>query len=346
MTRQVRVKNLAIGGGAPVTVQSMTNTPTADVGATAAQIARLEAAGCDIVRLAVSGGEEVEACKQLLRQAKAPLVADIQFDYRLAIACSDIGMAKVRFNPGNIGSEDKIRELVAACKANGTPIRIGVNSGSLEKDLLEKFGNTAEALSESALRHARLLEKFGFYDIVLSAKASDVPRTVETYQRLSRACDYPLHIGVTESGAGNSGLVKSAVGLGALLLDGIGDTVRVSLTGDPVEEVKAARLILRAVGLDKNFVEIVSCPTCSRCKYDMERLVGELTRLTEKVTKPLKIAVMGCVVNGPGEAADADAGIAGGDGKAVVFKKGKVVLTAQAAEAEAELKRIITELIG
>ena len=339
MKRIVKAGDIEIGGGT-VSVQSMTNTDTGDYAATLSQIRALKAAGCDIVRVAVSSEAEAAVFGRLVKAAGVPLVADIQFDYRLAILSSDLGAAKVRFNPGNIGSKMRIAELVAACKANGTPIRIGVNAGSLEKDLLEKYGPTAEALSVSALRHARLLEKHGFYDIVLSAKASSVKTTIAAYRLLADKTDYPLHVGVTEAGAYESGLVKSAIGIGALLADGIGDTIRVSLSGDPLPEVAAGREILRALGLEAH-CEIISCPTCSRCKYDLMAVVDEVRALTRDVRKPLKIAVMGCVVNGPGEARDADFGIAGGGDKAVVFVRGEKVKTVPFDQVKDELKKLI-----
>ncbi|MCI8413178.1 MAG: flavodoxin-dependent (E)-4-hydroxy-3-methylbut-2-enyl-diphosphate synthase [Clostridia bacterium] len=344
--RQVNAGGVRIGGGAPVSVQSMTNTRTSDEKSTLAQIARLQDAGCELVRLAVCDDEDVAACKRILAQVEIPLVADIQFDWRLAAACSDIGFAKVRFNPGNIGSESNVRELAAVCKANGTPIRVGVNSGSLEKDLLDKWGRTPEALCESALRHAALLEKFGFYDIVLSVKSSDVPTCTRAYRLLDERCAYPLHLGITESGAKTAGIVKSSVGLGALLLDGIGDTVRVSLTGDPVQEVTVAKSILQAVGLRKG-CEIVSCPTCSRCRIDLPALCDSVEKLLANVRVPLKVAVMGCVVNGPGEAADADLGVAGGkNGKSVLFSRGKVLKTVPDEQIVNELKKLIEEHIA
>ena len=339
MKRIVKAGDIEIGGGT-VSVQSMTNTDTGDYAATLSQIRALKAAGCDIVRVAVSSEAEAAVFGRLVKAAGVPLVADIQFDYRLAILSSDLGAAKVRFNPGNIGSKMRIAELVAACKANGTPIRIGVNAGSLERDLLEKYGPTAEALSVSALRHARLLEKHGFYDIVLSAKASSVKTTIAAYRLLADKTDYPLHVGVTEAGAYESGLVKSAIGIGALLADGIGDTIRVSLSGDPLPEVAAGREILRALGLEAH-CEIISCPTCSRCKYDLMAVVDEVRALTRDVRKPLKIAVMGCVVNGPGEARDADFGIAGGGDKAVVFVRGEKVKTVPFDQVKDELKKLI-----
>lgn len=336
-TRKIKVGNLYIGGDAPVTVQSMTNTPTADYEATLAQIRALEAAGCDIVRLAVSSEDEVEACKKIIGKTVAPLVADIQFDYRLAVACADIGFDKIRFNPGNIGDESKVKEVVAACKRNGVPIRVGVNGGSLDKTL-ENVEDKAEALTESALKHVAILEKLGFYDTVISVKSSDVRTMIDAYERLHEQCDYPLHLGVTESGTKIRGIVKSSIGIGSLLLKGIGDTIRVSLTGDPVKEVEAARLILGAVGLNEGGVEIVSCPTCSRCRYDMEKVVDEVEKSVGRLKKNVKIAVMGCVVNGPGEAKDADIAVCGGgDGKAALYEKGRFVKSIAATDAAKEI---------
>lgn len=345
MSKTVQVKNIPIGGGHPISVQSMTNTDTSDYAATSAQLKALADAGCDIARLAVRDMRDVEICRAYVNECAMPLVADIQFDWRLAVACADIGFAKVRYNPGNT-SANGLRELVAACRANDCPIRIGINGGSLEKDLRAKYGGaTAEALAESALRSVRLLEKDGFDDVVVSVKSSDVATAVRAYRLLAEACDCPLHIGITESGAGEEAIVKSAVGLGALLLDGIGDTLRVSLTGDPVREVETGRNILRAVGFDRNYVEVVSCPTCARCFYDLENLVERCKTVTRGVKKPLKIAVMGCVVNGPGEAADADLGIAGGKDKAVLFRKGVVIETLPTEDAETAFLHMLGELI-
>ncbi len=341
MTKQVRVKNIFIGGGNGITVQSMTNTPTMDYEKTAAQIQSLVEAGCDIIRLAVCSDAEVEVCKKYISRFDAPLVADIQFDHRLAIKCSDIGFAKVRFNPGNIGSREGVRELVAACKANHTPIRIGVNGGSLNGGKC-----TSEDLALSALENVALLEEFGFYDIIVSVKSSDVVTMIEANRIVASKCDYPLHLGVTESGDEASGTLKSAIGIGALLADGIGDTVRVSLTGDPVREVYAARNILRSLGIDKNFCDIISCPTCSRCDYDLAAVVREIREYTADVRKPLKVAVMGCVVNGPGEAKDADCGVAGGKGKAVLFDRGKIIGTINNADIVGELKKLIDIKLG
>ncbi|MFR1564904.1 MAG: flavodoxin-dependent (E)-4-hydroxy-3-methylbut-2-enyl-diphosphate synthase [Christensenellales bacterium] len=337
MKRAVKVGRLVIGGGAPISVQSMTNTSTSDTESTLKQILSLEAAGCDIVRIAVSSMAEAEACKGIIGKTSSPLVADIQFDYRLAIACADIGFDKIRFNPGNIGGDGKVAEVVAACKRNGIPIRVGVNGGSLDKSISSRLSG-AMALAESALQSALLLERHGFYDIVLSVKSSDVRTMIEAYEILDGKCDYPLHLGVTESGSGQRGIIKSSIGIGALLFKGIGDTVRVSLTGDPVREVEAARLILRSLRLDESGVEIVSCPTCSRCNYDMEPIVEELEKRFAHFKKRLKIAVMGCVVNGPGEAADADIALCGGqNGKAALFLKGKVIKTINVSDAIAEI---------
>lgn len=341
MTRIVKIGKINIGGGNRIAVQSMTNTDTSDYESTFRQITELRQAGCDIVRCAVCNDRDVAACKKIIENVDVPLVADIQFDFRLAIKCADVGFSKIRFNPGNIGSENNVKMLADSCKRNGVPIRIGVNSGSLDKIVLSAMGNTSDALVESALQHVRLLEKFSFYDIVISVKSSDVTTCVNAYKKLGKTVDYPLHIGITESGGGESALLKSAVGIGSLLLDGIGDTVRVSLSENPIEEVYAAKKIIRAVGLDKNYCEIVSCPTCSRCKYNLIEIVKEMQEYVKDLQIPLKIAIMGCAVNGPGEAADCDFGVAGGDGKAVVFEKGKIVNTIRPDEVIPELKRRI-----
>ncbi len=342
--RRVKIANIAMGGGAPITIQSMTNTKTSDADATLAQINSLCSAGCDIARLAVSSMEEVDACRKILSVAPLPLVADIQFDYRLAVACADAGFHKIRFNPGNIGDESKVKEVVAACKANSVPIRVGVNGGSLDKNIAMSLSG-AEALAESALSHVRILEKYGFYDTVISVKSSDVRTMTEAYQILNDKCDYPLHLGVTESGMNERGLVKSSIGIGAMLLKGIGDTIRVSLTGDPVKEVEAAKLILSALGLRDECVEIVSCPTCSRCNYDMASIVQELEKTLKNCKKRLKIAVMGCVVNGPGEAKGADVAICGGkNGKAALYLKGEPVKTIDATDAVREIVGLIEKL--
>ena len=345
MSKTVKIKNIAIGGGERIAVQSMTNTDTLDTNATAEQLFRLQNAGCDIARLAVSSEAEVQACKPLIGKFSMPLVADIQFDYRLAIRCCEIGFDKIRFNPGNIGDESKVKQVVDACKMHGVPIRIGVNTGSLEKELhrMEK----SAALVESALKHVRILEKYGFYDIVISVKSSDVKTMVSACRKLAATVDYPLHLGVTESGTGERGVVRSAVGIGALLLDGIGDTVRVSLSGDPVNEICAAKTILQEVGADKNYCEIISCPTCSRCKYDLKSIVDRLKSETENIKTHVKVAVMGCVVNGPGEAADADFGVAGGgENKAALFVNGKVVKTITTDEIVPTLLELINQKIS
>ena len=324
MTRSVTVGSIRIGGGAPVSIQSMTNTDTRDVNATLAQIRRLAAAGCEIVRVSVYDEACAEAVKPLVDGSPVPLVADIHFDHRLAIRAVENGIVKVRINPGNIGSETKVRQLADCLKAHHVPVRIGVNSGSLEKELLDRYGKpTPEALVESALGHAKLLEDCGFCDIVLSMKASNVPDTVEAARIAARKCDYPLHIGVTEAGTAGMGTVKSAIGIGALLLDGIGDTVRVSLTGDPAYEVYAAKDILKAVGLRNEGLDIISCPTCGRTCIPVEDIASRVKAATEHIKKPLKVAVMGCVVNGIGEGREADIGIAGGRDGGVLFAKGK-----------------------
>ncbi len=344
MTRKVKIGNIYIGGGERITVQSMTNTFTGDYSATLDQIKRLVKAGCDIIRLAVTSMDEVEICKAYLKDSEVPLVADIQYDYKLAIACSDVGFQKVRFNPGNIGSDLKVKELTDVCKLNGTPIRIGVNAGSLDKEILAKFGRTARGMAQSALQNVRLLEKQGFYDTVISVKSSSVAETIEAYRILHNECDYPLHIGVTESGYGNSGIIKSAIGIGALLYDGIGDTVRVSLSGDPVNEVYAAKDILSALRLRTDEPEIISCPTCSRCKYDLEQTVKEVSDFCKGIKKGMRVAVMGCAVNGIGEASEADLGVAGtGDGKLVLFKDGAIIDTYPRYEALKRLKQMIEE---
>jgi len=320
------VGNVAVGGGAPISIQSMTNTSTSDIEATVAQIRALEDAGCDIVRVAVPDMESAAAVKIIKDRIGIPLVADIHFDHRLALKAIENGADKIRINPGNIGSREKVRDVVKAASERGIPIRIGVNSGSLEKTLLEKYGMVcAEALAESALNNAALLEDLGFSDIVISIKSSDVVISFDAYRLVAQKTDYPLHIGITEAGTPYRGTVKSAVGIGALLLCGIGDTLRVSLTGDPTEEIRAAREILRACGLYSKGIQFISCPTCGRTKIDLVRIANEVEKALEGFDKPIKVAIMGCEVNGPGEAREADVGIAGGNGYAVLFKKGKVI---------------------
>ena len=326
MTRQVHVGPVAIGGGAPVSIQSMCNTPTENVDATVAQILRLEQAGCDIVRVAVPTREAAMAIPAIKSRIHIPLVADIHFDYKLALLCIDGGVDKIRINPGNIGSPDRVRAVADGCRERGIPIRVGVNGGSLEKDILRKYGGvTAEALAESALGHVRLLEDCGFRDVCISVKCSHVPVNMAAYRLLHKRTDYPLHLGVTEAGTPDMGVLKSAIGIGGLLCQGIGDTLRVSLTADPVEEVVAAKRILQAIGLRRSGPDLIACPTCGRTKYDMLSIAREVERRLEGCTKPITVAVMGCVVNGPGEASAADVGIAGGDGEGLLFAKGKIL---------------------
>ena len=326
MTRQICVGGIPIGGGAPVVIQSMLNTKTTDVEGSLAQLKQLADAGCQIARLAVPNREAAACFGQICRKSPLPLVADIHFDYQLAILAAQGGAAKIRINPGNIGGEDRVEAVVKACKERQIPIRIGVNGGSLDKRLLEKYGHpTAEALVESAFQHISLLEKFDFYDTCVSMKSSTVPTMVEAARVFRSRCDYPLHIGVTETGPVKMGLMKSAMGIGALLLDGIGDTIRVSLTDDPVEEVYAAKDILKAAGLRKEGVNIISCPTCGRTQIDLIGLVNKVDEALKNCEKPITVAVMGCVVNGPGEAREADIGIAGGDGVGLLFEKGQQV---------------------
>ena len=326
MTRQILVGSVPIGGGAPVVIQSMLNTKTTDIPGCLRQIGQLQAAGCQIVRLAVPNLEAARAFAQICKESPLPLVADIHFDYQLAIAAAEGGASKIRINPGNIGGEDRVKAVVDVCKDKGIPIRIGVNGGSLDKKLLEKYGHpTAEALVESAFSHLELLEKFGFYETCVSMKSSAVPTMVQAARLFRARCDYPIHIGVTETGPVRQGLIKSAMGIGALLLDGIGDTIRVSLTDDPVEEVYAAKDILKAAGLRREGVNIVSCPTCGRTRIDLIGLVNRVDEALKDCKKPITVAVMGCVVNGPGEAREADIGVAGGDGWGMIFVKGEPV---------------------
>ena len=323
VTRQIQVGNVTIGGGAPVVIQSMLNTKTTDVEGSLNQIRQLKAAGCQIARLAVPNMEAARTFAEICKESPLPLVADIHFDYKLAIAAAEGGASKIRINPGNIGGEDRVKAVVDVCKDRHIPIRIGVNGGSLDKRLLEKYGHpTAEALVESAFEHLELLEKYGFYDSCLSMKSSTVPTMVQACRLFRSKCDYPLHIGVTETGPVKQGLIKSAMGIGALLLEGIGDTIRVSLTDDPVQEVYAAKDILKAAGLRKEGVNIVSCPTCGRTQIDLIGLVNQVDAALKDCEKPITVAVMGCVVNGPGEAREADIGIAGGNGWGMIFEKG------------------------
>ena len=345
MTRQIFVGGVPIGGGAPVTIQSMTNTRTDDVAVTVVQIRRLAAAGCQIVRVAVPDLAAAKAVGAIKEQIDIPLVVDIHFDYKLALECVAAGCDKVRINPGNIGGEDRVRQVADACRQKGIPIRIGVNGGSLEKPILAKYGGvTPEALVESAFGHIRLLEKFGFTDICVSLKSSSVPVTMAAYRLMSEKSDYPLHLGVTETGTPRMGILKSAVGIGGLLALGIGDTMRVSLSADPVEEVYAARDILKAAGVRKDGPELVACPTCGRTRIDLIGLANEVEERLKSVDKPITVAVMGCAVNGPGEASAADVGIAGGVGEGLLFRKGEIVKKVPQESLVDELFALIEEL--
>ncbi len=327
-TKTVYIGTVPIGGGNPIVVQSMTKTDTADVKSTVKQIKSLEALGCEVIRLAVPHKKAVEALKKIKRSIKIPMIADIHFNWRLALGAIKEGVDGLRINPGNIGAQWKIKEVVSAAKDKGIPIRIGVNAGSLEKELMKKYGHpTPEALVESAGKHIEILEELGFTEIKVSLKASDVLRTIEAYRLFSAQYNYPLHIGISEAGPPSKGIIKSSVGLGILLSEGIGDTIRVSLTAEPEEEVRVAYGILRSLGLRKKGVDIVSCPTCGRCKIDLRRLVSKVEEKVHGIDKPITIAVMGCVVNGPGEAREADFGIAGGKNRGILFKKGQIVKT-------------------
>lgn len=325
-TKKIKIGNVWIGGGSPVAIQSMTNTKTEDVEATVAQILKLEAAGCEIIRCAVPTMEAAQALKEIKKQIHIPLVADIHFDYRLAIAAIENGADKIRINPGNIGSSDRVQMVVDKAKEYGVPIRVGVNSGSLEKNLVEKYGGvTAEGIVESALDKVRLIESMGYDNLVVSIKSSDVLMCVKAHELIAKECPYPLHVGITESGTVLSGNIKSSVGLGIILHQGIGDTIRVSLTGDPVEEIKSAKLILKTLGLRKGGIEVVSCPTCGRTRIDLIGLANQVETMVTEFPLDIKVAVMGCVVNGPGEAKEADIGIAGGIGEGLLIKKGEIV---------------------
>lgn len=345
MTKQIKVGNVLVGGGAPVSIQSMTNTRTDDVEATLRQIRELAAAGCEIIRVAVPDMAAAKAVGKIKEQCPLPLVVDIHFDYKLALEAIAAGADKVRINPGNIGSEDRVKAVADACRQKNIPIRIGVNGGSLEKPLLAKYGGVCpEAMVESAFGHIRLLNKFDFDDICVSLKSSSVPMTMKAYQIMSQESNYPLHIGVTEAGTVRMGTLKSAVGIGGLLALGIGDTMRVSLSADPVEEVYAARDILKAAGIRKEGAELVSCPTCGRTRIDLISLAGEVEERLKTVDKPITVAVMGCVVNGPGEASAADVGIAGGNGEGLLFRKGEIVKKVPQEALVDELFALIEEL--
>lgn len=336
LTRQVHIGPVAIGGGAPISIQSMTTTPTKDAQKTLLEIHRLEEAGCDIVRLGIPDEESARALNAIKQGTRLPLVADIHFDYRLALIALDAGVDALRINPGNLRSKDQVQEVVRACASRSVPIRIGVNSGSIDKT---KFAHpTAEALVDSAVGHIKILEELNFFDIKVSLKSSDVATMVDAYRLFSKGYDYPLHLGVTEAGGYEQAVVKSSIGVGSLLLDGIGDTLRISITGDVVQEVETARTILRVLGLRKEGIEIISCPTCARKEFDVEAAVNEITRKTKHIKKYIKIAVMGCVVNGPGEASEADIGIAVGKAGAVLFREGKI-------QKNIPLDRILTVLL-
>lgn len=345
MTRRIQVGAVPVGGGAPVSIQSMCNTATEDVEATVQQIRRLEQAGCDIVRVAVPTEEAARAIPAIKRGIRIPLVADIHFDYKLALLCIDSGVDKIRINPGNIGSKERVRAVADGCRERGIPIRVGVNGGSLEKDILRKYGGvTAEALAESALGHVHLLEDCGFGDICISVKCSRVPVNMAAYELLHERVDYPLHLGVTEAGTPEMGVLKSAIGIGGLLCRGIGDTLRVSLTADPVEEVTATKKILQAAGIRRTEPDLIACPTCGRTQYDMLPIAREVERRLKDCHKPITVAVMGCVVNGPGEAAAADVGIAGGRGEGLLFAKGKILRKVPQEQLVDELFREIEKL--
>jgi (E)-4-hydroxy-3-methylbut-2-enyl-diphosphate synthase len=344
-TRKICIGKLSIGGDSPISVQSMTNTDTRDVDSTVSQILRLEEAGCDIIRCAVPDREAAEALGKIIPQIHIPLVADIHFDSSLALQSIKNGVAKLRINPGNIGQKGKVRAVAEAAKDKGVPIRIGVNSGSLQKDILAKYGTVCpEALVESAMRHVEILEELDFHDIVISVKSSDVREMIECYRLISKKVDYPLHVGVTESGTIRKGTIKSSVGIGALLAEGIGDTIRVSLTGDPVEEVAVGREILKSLGYIEEGIEFISCPTCGRTQLDLIRIAGEVEKRLASVNKDIKVAVMGCAVNGPGEARRADIGIAGGNGEGLIFRNGEIIRKVREEDLVEELMKEIEKL--
>lgn len=345
ITRIVNVGGIKIGGEEPVVIQSMTNTDTRDVKKTLEQIDKLVDAGCQIVRCAVPDMEACEALKEITEKSKVPIVADIHFDYRLALKAIDNGVAKLRINPGNIGSIERVKAVVEKAKEKNIPIRIGVNSGSLEKDILERDGRpTAKGLVESALRHVKILEDLNFYDIVISIKSSNVPMMIESYRLMSEKCNYPLHLGVTESGTVFKGTIKSSIGIGTLLAEGIGNTMRVSLTSDPIEEIKVAKEILRALDYTKEGIEFVSCPTCGRTEINLIKIAEEVEEKLKNTNKNIKVAVMGCVVNGPGEAREADIGIAGGKGEGLIFKKGEIIRKVKEEDLIEELMKEIENL--
>ncbi len=345
VSRQVKIGNKVIGGGAPVLVQSMLNAPAEDFEKNYEQLQALENAGCEIVRMAVPTQEAVSVLAKLKEKSAVPLVADIHFDYKLALESVKAGVDKIRINPGNIGSFERVEKVADACALNGIPIRIGVNSGSVEKELLSKYGGaTPEAMAESAFKHVELLEKCGFYDTVISIKSSDVTKMVKAYNIVAERCDYPLHLGVTEAGTERSALIKSSIGIGSLLLNGIGDTIRVSITDTPVKEVYAGFDILKALEMRVETPRIVSCPTCGRTKIDLVSLANEVENAVKNIHKPIKIAVMGCVVNGPGEAREADIGVAGGDGCGIIFSKGEILRKVNEKDIVSELLKEIDKI--
>ena len=345
ITKKIKVGNMYVGGDSKISVQSMTNTDTRDVEATVKQILDLEEAGCDIIRCAVPDIIAAEALKEIVKQIHIPLVADIHFDYKLALKAIESGVNALRINPGNIGSIDRIKLVVEAAKNKGIPIRIGVNSGSLEKDILEKYNKTCpEALVESALRHVRILESLNFYDIGISIKSSDVMQTIESYRLISEKVNYPLHIGVTEAGTLWSGTIKSTIGIGTLLSEGIGDTIRVSITGDVLDEVKVGREILKTLGYIKEGIKFISCPTCGRTQINLIKIAEEVEKKLAKCEKNIKVAIMGCIVNGPGEAREADIGIAGGNGEGLIFKKGVVIKKVKEENLVEELLKEISSI--
>lgn len=345
MTKQVKIGSLVIGGGNPVAIQSMANIKTSKIDDVIRQITELEVLGCDIIRVSVKDDEDVKALSEIKKRISIPLVADIHFNYKYALKAIDAGVDKIRINPGNIGSERNVEEVAKALIHSDVAVRVGSNSGSIEKEFLVKYGKSEVSLAESALKNVAALERYGVDKIVVSAKASSVPLTMKTYEYLHEKTDYPLHVGVTEAGTYNSGIVKSSIGIGSLLLKGIGDTIRVSLTAPPREEIIAAKRILRGVGLDENYVEVISCPTCGRTEYDSISLAGKVEELTSGIKKHLKIAVMGCVVNGPGEAADCDLGIAGGSGYCAFFRNGEVYKKVPFENAEEEFIKEIEKLV-
>lgn len=341
ITKEVKVGDRIIGKNNPIIIQSMTNTDTRDIKSTVEQIKRLEKAGCEIIRVSVPDKDSAEAIREIKKNIKIPLIADIHFDYRLAILSIENGVDGLRINPGNIGSEDRVKEVIKKAKERNIKIRIGVNGGSLEKSIINEYGNGAMAMVKSALKHIKILEDLDFYNTVISLKASDIFRTIEAYEEFSKISDYPLHIGITESGTIQKGTVKSSIGIGYLLMKGIGDTIRVSLTADPVEEIYVAKNILSSLDLDLDSIKIISCPTCARTKINLIDIAEKVEKKLDGIKKPLKVAIMGCAVNGPGEAKEADIGIAGGNGEAILFKKGKVIRKL----SEKEIEKVLLEEI-